>query len=175
MADRIQAPSSHPTVGSFPFSQQIGTVFSPEDGSIWLESNWVWCKMDRTESRVRTHPPPPQMNWTLLKAFDCPDSMFTHLYRVGTFLSAHASSSGSHAHPRHLLAERFQHWYPFIDPTAATSQDAVDLGYRTCVVNDASRGVNARNIESKKRDLSNNGAVIRDSTEVRTCNCEIFY
>lgn len=50
---------------------------------------------------------------------------------------------------------------------AATSKDAVDLGYRTAVIDDACRGVTHDGIATAKRELQETGAIILQSDEVR--------
>lgn len=51
--------------------------------------------------------------------------------------------------------------------TAATSRDAVELGYRAVVIDDACRGVNESDITAAKQQLVELGAVILNSDEVR--------
>ena len=50
--------------------------------------------------------------------------------------------------------------------SAATSRDAVDLGYRTVVIDDACRGVTEEAITKAKSQLQQSGALILQSNDV---------
>lgn len=49
---------------------------------------------------------------------------------------------------------------------AATAKDALELGYRTVLVDDACRGVQLDDIQKVKSNLIKNHAVIVDSSQV---------
>lgn len=50
---------------------------------------------------------------------------------------------------------------------AATSRDGLGLNYRVIFIEDATRGVDLKDIESQKRRLVNNGALMANSKDVR--------
>lgn len=52
--------------------------------------------------------------------------------------------------------------------TAYTAQHSLDHGFRTIVVDDACKGVNAVNIASTKKSLTSRHAAIVNSSQVRT-------
>ena len=58
--------------------------------------------------------------------------------------------------------------------SAATSRDAVDLGYRTVVIDDACRGVTEEAITKAKSQLQQFGALILQSNDVSLFVLEEF-
>jgi exosome complex component RRP4 len=51
--------------------------------------------------------------------------------------------------------------------TGATAADALAIGYRTVLIDNCSRGVDLKDIEKTKNNVTNNNGVIVDSSQVR--------